>query len=131
MMGEHNTDDQTAAVHPVLQRQPGTAAFHNCGDDRKSQPTSFGAGIGGAVERLQHPVDLGFWDAKAGIADVYGYTNVESGFRAVGLPDEETYTGTFLWMNADEIVEHMRVVLLDRLSKVDAGVVDRTADKYA
>ena len=69
--------------------------------------------------------------AKAGIADVYGYTNVESGFRAVGLPEDETYTGTFLWMNADEIAEHMRTVLLDRLSKVDAGIVDGTADKYA
>jgi hypothetical protein len=89
---------------------------------------------GYALARWSIKFDVGLASdemVRKGMAEVYGYTRVESGFRAYGLADGEEIRGTFLWMGADDIVHHMRLVLMERLSHAAPDIIDGTADKKA
>jgi hypothetical protein len=103
-------------------------------------PTHRGAQLARLLPMLTRAYALAKWNIKfdvglvndsmalAGMASVYGYSHAEQGFRSYGLPGNEIVTGNVLWMDAGQLVEQLREFLSARLSQVDSGRVDRTAD---
>ena len=103
-------------------------------------PTFRGAQLARLLPMLTRAYALAKWNTKfdvglvndamalSGMASVYGYSHSEKGFRSYGLPGNEIVTGEVLWMGSSEIIEQLREFLSARLSQVDSGRVDRTAD---
>ena len=103
-------------------------------------PTFRGAQLARLLPMLTRAYALAKWNIKfdvglvndamavAGMGSVYGYSNSEKGFRSYGLPGNEIVTGEVLWMGSGELIEQLREFLSTRLSQVDSGRVDRTAD---
>jgi len=66
---------------------------------------------------------------RAGIAAVYGYTEVAESFCATGLDDDHDVEGCFMWMDRSALLEHAALTLTTHFSKVDRSVINRAADQ--